>query len=161
MRDEGGKRQYETLVYMIVVSLACLVFYFWVERLAVKVEQSKIQYMLSNIGAVIKVRELTAIVSDRGDELAEYHLANPMDFFETPPPEYAGEETKENEIKTGSWFFDPENRQLVYPVISVDSNPEKLKQLRYQLQYAENTNSGVGRLRLIQIFPGDKEIKDE
>lgn len=161
MENQGGKRHYEFLLAVIAISLAALVFYVWAEKLAIKVEQAKIQYMLSNIGTVIKVRELTAVVAGRQSESIDYHHANPMDFFDATPPEYAGELNEGDELTTGSWFFDNRSRELIYAVISVESNPGKAKQLRYQLQYIDPAGAGHGSLRLVPLPDQVKEAENE
>jgi hypothetical protein len=161
MNNQGGKRHYEFLLAVIAISLAALVFFVWAGKLAVKVEQAKIQYTLSNISSVIKVRELTAVVAGRQGELIDYHQTNPMDFFDATSPEYAGELNEGDELKTGSWFFDNRTRELVYAAISVESNPGKAKQLRYQLQYIDSVGAGRGSLRLVPVPYQAKEAENE
>jgi hypothetical protein len=161
MNHQGGKRHYEFLVSVIVISLVSLVFYVWVEKLAIKVEESRIQYMLSNLGSAIKIRELTVIVAGKGDELAVWHHGNPMDFLNTQPPEYAGEIEDSASVPSGSWFFDRQLDQLAYVVISPESNKDRAEQLRYQLQFIDSVQAGRGSLRLVPVPYQAKEAENE
>ncbi|MBN1378532.1 MAG: hypothetical protein JXA04_04800 [Gammaproteobacteria bacterium] len=161
MDDQGGKRHFELLVAVIVISLVALVFYGWVERLAIKVEQARIQYTLSNLRSAIKIQELTMLVAGRSDELFEYHYGNPMEFMDAPPFEYSGEFEDGTAAESGSWFFNRQSRQLIYSVISVESNQDKAQQLCYQLHLIESVEQEVGRLRLTQVPCQEKVTQHE
>lgn len=81
--------------------------------------------------------------------------------MDTKPPEYIGEFEDAPLDKSGSWFFDLQANQLVYIVISADSNKDKLEQLRYQLQFTESEQVEVGHLHLRQMPYKTKENKYE
>ena len=161
MKNQGGKRHYEFLLAVIVISMTSLVFYVWVERLAVQVEKSKVQYTLSNLRACIKIHELTLLVTGREMELSRDDRGNPFAFMDTPPPDYAGELSAKTIVKKGRWYFNSDNGELVYVVLSTDSNPDKAGRLRYQLRLSDSKLPGAGRLRLVQLPAIDKDMNNE
>ena len=150
MVDQKGKRHYELLLSITVISLASLVFFIWVEQLAIEVERSRIQYTLSNIRSAIKIHELAALVSSSDIELSRQHEGNPIKLMGKPPPEYVGELSHVGGVKKGSWYFDYNNKEFVYLAKSVNSTHQKTERLRYKLQFTHTLERKPGRLRLVE-----------
>ncbi len=150
MDNRGGKKHFEFLISIIVISLVSLVFFVWVERLAMDVEKSKIQYTLSNMRSAIKIYELTTVVTGDSVGLLQQHHANPVALMGVPPALYVGEFSDARQIKKGTWYFDSIQNEIVYLVKYLDSNPNRADQLRFQLKYKKSLVNGLGRLKLVE-----------
>ncbi len=161
MDNSGGKRHYELVLSIILISIVSLVFMVWVERLAIEVEKSKIQYTLANLRAAIKIYELTVVVGGNSADLLRQRHANPVKFLSRVPLEYAGEFEDANSVEKGSWFFDLKKREFVYLAKSVECNRNKAEQLRFRLEVSNTPSNGPGRLLLIERPYGVRHIEHE
>lgn len=65
-------------------------------------------------GLRLKVAELT--MRQRTDEIRHLVGQNPIDWLESPPPNYLGEidDPARNPLPPGSWYYDKTSHELVY-----------------------------------------------
>ncbi|GIX22271.1 MAG: hypothetical protein KatS3mg121_1054 [Gammaproteobacteria bacterium] len=114
MRNRGGRRQFESALYFLIACLAMAMFYLWVERLARPVEDRRVEYTLAQIGAALRVAELTAVAAGRVEALAGLAGADPMALFDPPPADYAGRLEAAVCPAPRRWYYRPAEGTLWY-----------------------------------------------
>jgi hypothetical protein len=78
-------------------------------------ERAGVQMTVMNLRSVLRLQIANYVIAGREAELSQLVGANPVRWME-PPPGYLGEVTgaKEGEMKSGTWHFDSDRREVVY-----------------------------------------------
>lgn len=154
MNNEGGKRQFEHLLSLLVIAAAVIVLFVFVNRVSAPAERVRVQYTLSGLRSAVQVKELTALVT--GGSLAGRAGTNPVDLMEVPPAAYAGLYAEGRKPRPGRWYFDAGAGELVYVIINRE-NFNAARELRFRLEYVPEARKATGRLRLVGITEGENK----
>lgn len=149
-----GKQQLESMLSLLIILAVMLVFYFYIGKIAVATEKSKVEYDLANMRSALHIYELSQIIASGRESLQQYAGANPMHIVKkitALPPNYIGEFDSDENLPEGSWFFDLGTGNMMYKIINDSAFMAEGQYLLFRMVYVNGSGrkSGVGRLKLL------------
>jgi hypothetical protein len=151
----GRERGASLLEVMLV--LALLVIFIWIASLRMielrtAAERTGVEHTIGVLHSALGMQMAATVVRQGMDGLLALQQINPMELLDPPPANYLGElEQAPSEPVIGSWYFNREQRELVY-------------QLRYpqQLQTPQGLQPGAIHLQLRAVYEqvdGEKRLR--
>lgn len=107
-------------------------------------EKAAVEQTVEALRSALRLRVAEQLLRGGAAEVAALERANPMELLAEPPQNYLGlrHAAKTGEVPGGNWYFDLQDRQLVY-VVHLGNHfvPDRLgrKQVRYELRRIEKT----------------------
>jgi len=114
----GGFTLFELILAIVLVTLFAGIllgrFLFYQEA----AEKAAMERTVNALRSAIDIKVATLIARGRASEIADLARANPVDLLSDKPTDYAGEyyHLATIELAPGHWYYDLEDRQLVYVV---------------------------------------------
>jgi len=161
-RQEAGFSLFEFVIAFIIISVLAAVL---LNRLGYYQEMAEKAAMESTLRIVktgLQVQLAELIVTNRQSEAARLETEDPFQWLDNKPPNYAG--PYRTPPDTGTWYFDANQRQVVYVVnsgnrLELDSDAGA-KQVRFRarllkdrLQVSGTVVEGVSGVALIPVRP--------
>ncbi len=136
------------LAVLIIIFIAVATIKIWELRIAA--ERVGVAHTIGSLQSSLGM-QLGKLVVNRGmDAVMEMEYSNPMQLLQPPPGNYLGEfSTTEAPQEQGGWYFDSDERVLVYRVRFAESflssNDELPDLARYQLRLDYQDFNGNNR----------------
>lgn len=137
---------------VIVIALAILVVFFWgrVSRLMVTAEATGFSVRVSHLRTALRVETAERLMLGSRQKVAALEGSNPMSLVADRPADYLGEMWAPDPatIPRGKWYFDLQDRVLVYRVLN-DAHFEtalagpKRARLGMYLDYTDANENGT------------------
>lgn len=167
--DPNTQSGFSLLELVIVIILVILLFLFAFDRLLPirgNAEGAKVASVIGSLRSAVGLEVARRIVEGGASAIAELEGSNPMELLQERPDRYLGERSATPaEVAGGAWYFDPEQRALVYRVDYpqyLEGTPEGPVALRWRLQLVfENLDGrqgfdpGTDRLDGVRLAPLD------
>ncbi|RME32746.1 MAG: hypothetical protein D6786_09705 [Gammaproteobacteria bacterium] len=162
------RRPVSRLELVLALGLIALLIGFALQRLgdlAVEAERIRLELSVRNMETGLRHHVAARILEGRLQELAAEEGANPVGRIVMPPPAYLGELDHPDwkKIKGGSWYYDKQDRVLVYRVVNEDRFVSPLPgraTFRLRVEYLDANGNGrrdpderVEGLRLERVAP--------
>lgn len=137
----------------IVIIIIALCFYWLFDRMnrmAAAAEATALDLTVRSLRSGVMAAAATRLLQGEYAELAQLAEGNPVGIAIDPPPGYIGAVSAANpaSIQPGQWYFDADNRWLVYHLVntdylsgSVEGPPRVRMQLR--LVYDDKDDDGA------------------
>lgn len=133
-----SKRYLENLLGLGLIAVLVLIFFVYVNRLAIDVEQAGVQQTLSVLRQGVQVFMLSKII-DGERRFEKYGNGNPFAMLSKTPEDYAGEYSARDgmRVPAGRWYFEPDSRQAVYRFMNAPLWEEEAgkKEIRLSLRF--------------------------
>lgn len=115
-RSDGGFSLFELVIGITIVSLLGTVLAERMLRYQEYAEKIAMEVTARNLQTGLRMQVADLMMSDRLHETDRLLQANPFDWLENLPPNYAGERAGSvpNDTVRGNWYFDSERREAVY-----------------------------------------------
>ncbi len=142
--------RFELGVSIIIISI---LFVYLVEKfsdLTTFTEQTGVSVIIRNMHSNLDLYKADRIIKGQYTDLDEILSLNPVGTVFPPPDSYRGEFNRPNpeRFQPGDWYFDAENKYLVYHVINSDrfiggaTSPPRIR-LRLEPVYRDINNNTV------------------
>ena len=153
---------------MLALTIIALLIGYALQRLgdlAVEAERIRLELSVRNMETALRHYVAVKIIEGRLQDLARDEGANPVGRIILPPPGYLGELDQPDwkKIKEGSWYYDTQERVLVYKVVNADRFVSPLPGravFRLSLEYRDINGNGrrdpeerIEGLRLERVAP--------
>jgi len=134
----GGFTLFELILAIVLMTLFAGIllgrFLFYQEA----AEKAAMERTVNALRSAIDIKVATLIARGRSAEIAELARANPVDLLSDKPGDYAGAyyHLATIELAPGHWYYDLQDRQLVYVVehgAHFAADKEGRKWVRYQM----------------------------
>jgi len=130
---EAGFSAFELAVSIIVISVLAAVLLNRLGYYQEMAEKAKMESELRTIKTGLQIRLAELIVTNRQGEAAKLESEDPIRWLDEKPSNYGG--SYRTPPDTGTWYFDANERQLVYVVnsgsrLNLDSDASP-KQIRF------------------------------
>jgi len=159
---ERGFSAFELAVSIIIISVLAAVLLNRLSYYQEMVEKAAMESTLRTIKTGLQIRLAELIVTNRQAEAVRLETEDPFQWLDEKPPNYAG--PYRSPPVTGTWYFDANERQLVYVVnsgnrLELDSD-KGAKQVRFRarllkdrLQISGTVVEGVSGVSLVPVNP--------
>jgi len=160
----GGFSFLELLIVITVISLLIAVALNRFNRLLVDVERTSVEQDLGALRSAIGMQVAGHFLAGNMVGLQQLVNSNPMDLLAEKPRSYIGAVSHRDagEVEKGSWYFDTDDKALIYLVVHQDYFASELKPARARFRiypvYSEKkqgagTKSYLSGLSLRPIEP--------
>lgn len=149
-RPRIAARGFSLLELAVVVIVLGVVASMLLSRLRFYQEAAEKANVETTIGAVksaLRSRMASLLVEGRAQEYVQLAQQNPLDWLDVMPPNYVGKLPLPGGagVPPGSWYFDPEDRMLVYMVKNGNYfEPDSMGRKRIRLRVVLNPNFAPG-----------------
>ncbi|SHJ78915.1 Type IV pilin N-term methylation site GFxxxE [Malonomonas rubra DSM 5091] len=152
-----GQRGYTLLEIVVVIAIISILAAFALDkyaRLLVDVERTSMQHDLGVMRSAVSMQFASHFVAGDVQGLNALIDTNPMDLLSEKPSNYLGvfKASEAGKLEAGHWYFDNDNRALVYLVRHVEYFETKLrpKQARFKIfpVYSEKQKENKKKLFL-------------
>lgn len=147
-RGSQGFTLFEFVVVTSVVALLSGTFltrYLNYQELAEKVQ---VEQTVSAIQISLHLQTLSLIAKNQFEELEKLSQRNPIEALAQPPSNYLGEmiSTRKLNVVSGAWFFDSDEKKLIYLVHNGDNfrSDTEPKQIQYGVRIVRGTAHAEG-----------------
>ena len=138
-------RRTHLLIALTVIAFLFGAFLTRVNRLSAESERVAADQSVVTISTLLTQVVVKHALHGTLNELREYADTNPMRLLEaqlgTVPANYVGEVSRASmaQVRPGTWFFDADERELVYPYIN---RPAQLR-LRLAVSFADSDGNDI------------------
>lgn len=159
---EGGFSAFELAVSIIIISVLAAVLLNRLGYYQEMAEKAAMESTLRTIKTGLQIHLAELIVTNRQAEAARLETDDPFQWLDEKPPNYAGRYRSPPD--SGTWYFDADERQVVYVVnsgnrLELDSDTGT-KQVRFRarllkdrLQVSGTVVEGVSGVSLVPVYP--------
>lgn len=145
---EQDTRLFRLVVLAILILIFITVATIKIWELRISAERVGVLHTVGSLQSAVGIKLSEQIIREGLTALAALHQSNPMRLWSPPPGNYLGEfKASEAPAAQGIWYFDLDEKVLVYQVLFTDhfttDNVHYPAQARYQLQfdYRDNNNN--------------------
>ncbi|WP_148415467.1 hypothetical protein [Noviherbaspirillum massiliense] len=147
---EGGFSRFEFGVCTILAGVLAAVFLHYLLRYQEQAEKIAMETTVINMRSGLRLRIAELMTLDRMNEAGTLLQENPVNWLETPPPNYLGEmaDSTRADIPAGNWYFDTARRELVYlPRLAryFEADPGAETAIRFRVTAIFSSPSGNGK----------------
>jgi len=164
VRGEKGFTLFELIVVIAIISVLAAFALDRYARLLVDVERTSMQHDLGVMRSAISMQFAGHYVAGNKDAIENMINGNPMTFLTEQPSNYLGEfkAVEAQVVEAGNWYFDTDEKALVYLVRHVEYFETELvpERARFKIfpvysekQIGETKQSYLSGLRLKAIEP--------
>jgi hypothetical protein len=153
-----GKRYLENLLGLGLIAALLLIFFVYINRLAIAAEEAGVQQSLSILRQGVQIFMLGKMI-DGERRFEKYDNGNPFAMLPKAPADYAGEYSARDgrQVPDGRWYFELDSRQAVYRFMNKpfwkDGTGEK--EIRLSLRFEPAEGPLPLKLREAPAKPGE------
>lgn len=134
------------LAILILIFISVAISKIWELRIAA--ERVGVLQTLGSLRSAVGIKVSELVIHDGITAIGKLHHSNPMQLWSPPPINYLGEfSTSDAPLEPGIWYFDTDQKLLVYRVRFIDyfssDNLQYPNLARYQLRlnYRDSNNN--------------------
>ncbi len=157
---QTGGTLLELAVAGAIIGIIATVFLGYMLRYQEVAEKTVMETTVINMRTGLNLRMAELMATDRMRDMGAVAQQNPIDWLESPPPNYLGQldNPEPDAIPPGNWYYDSGRRQLVYRpdrarYLKPGPDGEKLIRFRVTAKTHPGQNSRPARVEGVTLTP--------
>lgn len=155
-----SKRYLENLLGLGLIAVLVLIFFGYINRLAIAAEEAGVQQTLSILRQGVQIFMFSKMI-DGDRRFEKYDHGNPFAMLSKTPEDYAGEYSARDGLRVpaGRWYFELDNRQAVYRFMNAPLWEDQAgkKEIRLSLRFEPAADNALPlKLREVPVTVEDK-----
>lgn len=157
MQRQRGFTLFELVVAIVIANVLAIILLDRLWYYQEVAEKTAMEMTVMNMRSGLRLRIADLMTQSRMREAEELLQENPISWLESPPPNYIGKisSAKSAEMIPGHWYFDIEQKELVYRVqhnrfFKPGKNRENI--IRFHVTAVQQARQG-GKIEGITLVP--------
>lgn len=152
IKKQHGFTLLELVVVIVIISILGLFAIDRIFAIRIAAERAAVKQVVGTIKSALGIEVARLALAGKLSAVSKLDKSNPLDLLSQVPKNYLGEiKNSDHIIDNGVWYFDKQQKVLIYNVIYSEDFKTKLKgvpRIRYQIKLIYNDQNNNKRFDL-------------